>query len=199
MIARALLLRTSRTAARTARAASTSAPKFNKTSFREPDPSKPRLVLAYSGGLDTSCQLSWLAKEKGFEVRRHDTASHHGMIVLVLRLFPSLSLVAGGCCSMSMSRFASFFVSVCLCFLVSLSSLLAIATRERWRDETEMIELVAHDEAVHTIEIQIEIHRSSLLTSSRVIIIIVIIIRLTFLACSSSLPHTLNAHTPRAI
>jgi hypothetical protein len=130
---------------------------------------------------------------------RHHTASHHGMIVLVLRLFPSLSLVAGGCCSMSMSRFASFFVSVCLCFLVSLSSLLAIATRERWRDETEMIELVAHDEAVHTIEIQIEIHRSSLLTSSRVIIIIVIIIRLTFLACSSSLPHTLNAHTPRAI
>jgi argininosuccinate synthase len=41
---------------------------FNKTSFREPDPSKPRLVLAYSGGLDTSCQLSWLAKERGFEV-----------------------------------------------------------------------------------------------------------------------------------
>ena len=30
--------------------------------FREPDPSKPKLVLAYSGGLDTSCQLSWLAK-----------------------------------------------------------------------------------------------------------------------------------------
>jgi len=26
------------------------------------------MVLAYSGGLDTSCQLSWLAKEKGFEV-----------------------------------------------------------------------------------------------------------------------------------
>ena len=41
---------------------------FNKTSFREPDPSKPRLVLAYSGGLDTSCQLSWLATERGFEV-----------------------------------------------------------------------------------------------------------------------------------
>ena len=43
-------------------------PTFNSTRFREPDPSKPRLVLAYSGGLDTSCQLSWLAKEKGFEV-----------------------------------------------------------------------------------------------------------------------------------
>ena len=43
-------------------------PNFNSTKFREPDPSKPRLVLAYSGGLDTSCQLSWLAKEKGFEV-----------------------------------------------------------------------------------------------------------------------------------
>jgi argininosuccinate synthase len=36
--------------------------------FREPDPSKPKLVLAYSGGLDTSCQLSWLAKEQGYEV-----------------------------------------------------------------------------------------------------------------------------------
>ena len=67
MIARALLH--SRTLRPAVRAASTSAPKFNKTSFREPDPSKPRLVLAYSGGLDTSCQLSWLAKEKGFEVR----------------------------------------------------------------------------------------------------------------------------------
>jgi argininosuccinate synthase len=66
MIARALLH--SRTLRPAVRAASTSAPKFNKTSFREPDPSKPRLVLAYSGGLDTSCQLSWLAKEKGFEV-----------------------------------------------------------------------------------------------------------------------------------
>jgi argininosuccinate synthase len=41
---------------------------YNKTQFREPDPNKPKLVLAYSGGLDTSCQLSWLAKEKGFEV-----------------------------------------------------------------------------------------------------------------------------------
>ena len=41
---------------------------FNKTSFREPDPVKPRLVLAYSGGLDTSAQLSWLVNEKGFEV-----------------------------------------------------------------------------------------------------------------------------------
>jgi hypothetical protein len=41
---------------------------LNGTHFREPDPSKPRLVLAYSGGLDTSCQLSWLAKEKGYEV-----------------------------------------------------------------------------------------------------------------------------------
>lgn len=41
---------------------------FNKTAFREPDASKPKIVLAYSGGLDTSCQLSWLAKEKGFEV-----------------------------------------------------------------------------------------------------------------------------------
>lgn len=41
---------------------------FNKTQFREPDPSKPKLVLAYSGGLDTSTQLNWLAKQKGFEV-----------------------------------------------------------------------------------------------------------------------------------
>jgi len=41
---------------------------FNKTSFREPDPSKPKLVLAYSGGLDTSTQLAWLVNEKGFEV-----------------------------------------------------------------------------------------------------------------------------------
>ena len=41
---------------------------FNKTSFREPDPNKPRIVLAYSGGLDTSAQLSWLVQEKGFEV-----------------------------------------------------------------------------------------------------------------------------------
>ncbi len=41
---------------------------FAKTEFREADPSKPKLVLAYSGGLDTSAQLSWLAKEKGFEV-----------------------------------------------------------------------------------------------------------------------------------
>eukprot|EP00939_MAST-03C_sp_MAST-3C-sp1_P003835 g3835.t1 len=43
-------------------------PAFNKTSFRTPDPSKPKIVLAYSGGLDTSAQLSWLAKEKGYEV-----------------------------------------------------------------------------------------------------------------------------------
>lgn len=41
---------------------------FNKTEFRKPDPSKPRLVLAYSGGLDTSCQLAYLTKEKGYEV-----------------------------------------------------------------------------------------------------------------------------------
>jgi argininosuccinate synthase len=41
---------------------------FNKTEFRKPDPSKPRLVLAYSGGLDTSTQLSYLVNEKGFEV-----------------------------------------------------------------------------------------------------------------------------------
>ena len=58
----------SSTAAAAAAAAAAGAGKFNKTTFREPDPSKPRLVLAYSGGLDTSCQLSWLAKEKGFEV-----------------------------------------------------------------------------------------------------------------------------------
>mmetsp|Transcript_1286 Transcript_1286/g.1527 ORF Transcript_1286/g.1527 Transcript_1286/m.1527 type:complete len:461 (-) Transcript_1286:1272-2654(-) len=45
-----------------------STPKFNKTEFRKPDPSKPKLVLAYSGGLDTSCQLAYLAKERGFEV-----------------------------------------------------------------------------------------------------------------------------------
>jgi len=41
---------------------------YNKTEFRKPDPNKPRLVLAYSGGLDTSCQLAWLANEMGFEV-----------------------------------------------------------------------------------------------------------------------------------
>lgn len=41
---------------------------FNKTLFHEPDPSKPKLVLAYSGGLDTSTQLAWLVNEKGFEV-----------------------------------------------------------------------------------------------------------------------------------
>ena len=40
---------------------------FAKTLFREPDPSKPKLVLAYSGGLDTSTQLAFLAKERGFE------------------------------------------------------------------------------------------------------------------------------------
>merc|ERR1711966_214456 len=40
----------------------------NKVSFREPDPSKPKLVLAYSGGLDTSTQLAYLTQEKGFEV-----------------------------------------------------------------------------------------------------------------------------------
>jgi|TARA_B110000208_G_scaffold191308_1_gene257731 argininosuccinate synthase len=52
------------------RAASSSAApvKFNKTEFRKPDPSKQKIVLAYSGGLDTSAQLSWLAKEKGYEV-----------------------------------------------------------------------------------------------------------------------------------
>jgi hypothetical protein len=118
MIARALLLRTSRTAARTARAASTSAPKFNKTSFREPDPSKPRLVLAYSGGLDTSCQLSWLAKEKGFEVRRHDTASHGITSRHDCASLASLSL------SLSRGRWLLFhvYVSFCLflCFCVSL-------------------------------------------------------------------------------
>ena len=41
---------------------------FAKTQFRAPDASKPRIVLAYSGGLDTSTQLAYLAKEKGFEV-----------------------------------------------------------------------------------------------------------------------------------
>eukprot|EP00924_Labyrinthula_sp_SR-Ha-C_P009547 maker-scaffold_2-snap-gene-27.6-mRNA-1 protein AED:0.01 eAED:0.01 QI:349/1/1/1/1/1/2/285/463 len=41
---------------------------FNKTQFYEPSSSKPRLVLAYSGGLDTSCQLNYLVNEKGFEV-----------------------------------------------------------------------------------------------------------------------------------
>ena len=49
-------------------ASSAVGPKFNKTQFREADPSKPKIVLAYSGGLDTSAQLSWLAKEKGYEV-----------------------------------------------------------------------------------------------------------------------------------
>eukprot|EP00457_Paulinella_chromatophora_P006823 gb/GEZN01006842.1/.p1 GENE.gb/GEZN01006842.1/~~gb/GEZN01006842.1/.p1 ORF type:complete len:476 (-),score=66.87 gb/GEZN01006842.1/:151-1578(-) len=36
--------------------------------FRKPDPSKPRLVLAYSGGLDTSCQLAYLTQTLGMEV-----------------------------------------------------------------------------------------------------------------------------------
>lgn len=36
--------------------------------FREPEAGKPRVVMAYSGGLDTSCQLKWLTKEKGYEV-----------------------------------------------------------------------------------------------------------------------------------
>mmetsp|Transcript_25181 Transcript_25181/g.77621 ORF Transcript_25181/g.77621 Transcript_25181/m.77621 type:complete len:463 (-) Transcript_25181:54-1442(-) len=40
----------------------------NSARFREPDPSKPRIVLAYSGGLDTSTQLAYLAHEKGYEV-----------------------------------------------------------------------------------------------------------------------------------
>jgi len=44
------------------------AKRFNKTTFRQPDPSKPKIVLAYSGGLDTSAQLAWLTKENGFEV-----------------------------------------------------------------------------------------------------------------------------------
>ena len=66
LITRGMHLRTA--APRAAYAAMSSAGKFNKTEFRKPDPSKPKLVLAYSGGLDTSCQLSWLAKEKGFEV-----------------------------------------------------------------------------------------------------------------------------------
>lgn len=41
---------------------------MSKTLFKEPDPSKPTMVLAYSGGLDTSAQLSWLANERGFNV-----------------------------------------------------------------------------------------------------------------------------------
>ena len=41
---------------------------YQKTQFREPDPSKPTLVLAYSGGLDTSCQLRYLSNEMGFNV-----------------------------------------------------------------------------------------------------------------------------------
>jgi len=38
------------------------------TKFREADASKPKIVLAYSGGLDTSTQLAYLAHERGFEV-----------------------------------------------------------------------------------------------------------------------------------
>ena len=41
---------------------------YQKTQFCEADPTKPKLVLAYSGGLDTSCQLRYLSKEMGFEV-----------------------------------------------------------------------------------------------------------------------------------
>lgn len=32
--------------------------------FREPENGKPRVVMAYSGGLDTSCQLAWLTKAR---------------------------------------------------------------------------------------------------------------------------------------
>jgi argininosuccinate synthase len=41
---------------------------FHRVEFRKPDPKKPKLVLAYSGGLDTSTQLAYLHNEKGFEV-----------------------------------------------------------------------------------------------------------------------------------
>ena len=34
--------------------------------FREPESGKPRAVMAYSGGLDTSCQLAWLTKVSRF-------------------------------------------------------------------------------------------------------------------------------------
>ncbi len=54
--------------ARSIRGARFASTGFNKVQFREPDASKPKLVLAYSGGLDTSTQLNWLAKQKGFEV-----------------------------------------------------------------------------------------------------------------------------------
>ena len=33
-----------------------------QTRFREPVEGKKRMVMAYSGGLDTSCQLLWLTK-----------------------------------------------------------------------------------------------------------------------------------------
>ena len=64
--------RLSRFGARAARARPLSTIDMGDTSvsarFREPDPSKPRIVLAYSGGLDTSTQLAYLAHEKGYEV-----------------------------------------------------------------------------------------------------------------------------------
>ena len=49
-----MLLRTIRAAVRTPVLQTTRAV---HTRFREPDPSKPKIVLAYSGGLDTSCQV----------------------------------------------------------------------------------------------------------------------------------------------
>ena len=60
-----------RTASRSMSASVT--PAFNKRQFREPDPNKPKIVLAYSGGLDTSCQLSLVGKGervRGLRVHR---------------------------------------------------------------------------------------------------------------------------------
>ena len=37
--------------------------------FREPDPAKPRIVLAYSGGLDTSTQLARRAAPQSINPR----------------------------------------------------------------------------------------------------------------------------------
>ena len=50
------------------RAFSTTQKPFNKVQFRDADPAKPKLVLAYSGGLNTSAQLAYLVNELGFEV-----------------------------------------------------------------------------------------------------------------------------------
>ena len=47
---------------------STAVDRSKTVQFRTPSSEKPKIVLAYSGGLDTSTQLAYLAHERGFEV-----------------------------------------------------------------------------------------------------------------------------------